>query len=192
MVADIGGSMVIHSFGAFFGLAVSWVISCGKKVVGSKYLKDAYQNNTIAMVGTVFLWMYWPSFNGALSFESELRERAIENTYLSLTGSVIGVFFIGPLVNREKKIRMEDVLNATLAGGVVLGAPGDMIANAWVAIVLGFGVGIISCLGFNFITPKLNNCVHDTCGVLNLHGIPGFIASIASAIIIGGSKNEYF
>lgn len=87
---------------------------------------------------------------------------------------------------------MEDVLNATLAGGVVLGSSCDIIANAWVSIVVGFGTGMISCLGFNYITPKLNKCLHDTCGVLNLHGIPGFIGSIASAIIIAASKNEHF
>jgi len=30
-------------------------------------MKDSYQSNTVAMVGSIFLWMYWPSFNGALA-----------------------------------------------------------------------------------------------------------------------------
>lgn len=77
MVADLGGSMVIHSFGAFFGLACSFALSFRKKILGTKNLGDSYTNNTIAMVGTVFLWMYWPSFNGALSDSYELRERGI-------------------------------------------------------------------------------------------------------------------
>lgn len=63
---------------------------------------------------------------------------------------------------------MEDVLNATLAGGVCIGASCDVIINAWVSIAVGFGIGIISCLGFNFVTPKLNKSLHDTCGVLNV------------------------
>lgn len=109
-----------------------------------------------------------------------------------MTASVIGTFFISPLVNHEKKVRMEDVLNATLAGGVVMGAPCDMIANAWLPILIGFCTGIISAIGFNFITPKLNKCLHDTCGVLNLHGIPGILGCITSAIIIAGSKNDTF
>lgn len=77
MVADLGGSMVIHSFGAFFGLACSLALSFKKKILAAKNLGDSYTNNTIAMVGTIFLWMYWPSFNGAISNSAELRERSI-------------------------------------------------------------------------------------------------------------------
>ena len=33
------------------------------------------------MVGTVFLWMFWPSFNGAAAATGEAQHRAILNTY---------------------------------------------------------------------------------------------------------------
>lgn len=64
-LGDAGGSNTIHLFGATFGLAVSKVYS-RKDSATSKNLKDAYYNNLIAMVGTLFLWMYWPSFNSGV------------------------------------------------------------------------------------------------------------------------------
>lgn len=32
--------------------------------------------------------------------------------------------------------------------------------------------------------------IHDTCGVQNLHGIPGFIGGIVSAIVIAGYNGQ--
>ena len=46
--------MVIHTFGAVFGVTVSRVFS--KRDSGqSRHAKDAVVNNMVAMVGTVFL-----------------------------------------------------------------------------------------------------------------------------------------
>mmetsp|Transcript_11752 Transcript_11752/g.1046 ORF Transcript_11752/g.1046 Transcript_11752/m.1046 type:complete len:90 (+) Transcript_11752:342-611(+) len=63
---DMGGSMYVHLFGAFFGVACSKVLS-PKKTNESKHCEDSYNSNLFAMIGTIFLWMYWPSFNGALA-----------------------------------------------------------------------------------------------------------------------------
>jgi ammonium transporter Rh len=64
------------------GLAVSFVLA--------RYPK-AHKNNSsnktsdmFAMIGTIFLWMYWPSFNGALATQSQ-QHRVIINTLLSLS-----------------------------------------------------------------------------------------------------------
>lgn len=60
-VNDAGGSMAIHSYGAYFGLTVSLIISRVVKPVRKP--PTSYQSNTFAMIGTLFLWMFWPSFN---------------------------------------------------------------------------------------------------------------------------------
>ena len=57
---------MVHCFGAYFGIAV--VIGMGVK---AKDLPDAHRVTTYfsdmgAMIGTVVLWMFWPSFNGEL------------------------------------------------------------------------------------------------------------------------------
>lgn len=65
-ITDVGGSIIIHMFGGMFGLACTKALST-KDAVESKNCSDGYTSNLIAMVGTVFLWMYWPSFNGLLT-----------------------------------------------------------------------------------------------------------------------------
>jgi ammonium transporter Rh len=66
--SDIGGSMFIHTFGAYFGLAASLVISHKKPIKeGDKSANEAcYHSDLFSMIGTIFLWCFWPSFNGAL------------------------------------------------------------------------------------------------------------------------------
>ena len=79
---------------------------------------------------------------------------------------------------------MEVVLNSTLAGGVAMGSAADLIDYAFCSMIVGFVTGVLSALGFIYLGPWLKNRVnlHDTCGVHNLHGIPGIIGGFVSAI----------
>lgn len=59
------GSIVIHLFGAYFGVAVALVLP--KNWTGDEEDNNSvYHSDLFSMVGTVFLWIYWPSFNGVL------------------------------------------------------------------------------------------------------------------------------
>ena len=62
----MGGSMYVHTFGAYFGLAATYFYN-PKTASESPNAGANYNSNLIAMIGTIFLWMYWPSFNGALA-----------------------------------------------------------------------------------------------------------------------------
>ena len=48
----------------------------------------------------------------------------------------------------------------------------------------GLLVGIVSTLCFQYLSPSLEEkCgIYDTCGVHNLHGVPGVLGAIVSAI----------
>jgi len=69
-VMDIGGAMTIHMFGAYFGLAATYFFS-NARAINDEKSKDKcggnYNSQLIAMVGTLFLFIYWPSFNGILA-----------------------------------------------------------------------------------------------------------------------------
>ena len=79
---------------------------------------------------------------------------------------------------------MEVVLNATLAGGVSIGGSADLIAEPGTALAIGASVGIISAFGFMILSPYLKKKIglHDTCGVHNLHGMPGIFGGLMSAL----------
>jgi len=79
--------------------------------------------------------------------------RAIINTYLSISGSVIGAVFICLFYLR--KLDMEVVLNATLSGGVVMGACCDLITGPGFAMLTGVITGMLSALGFLFMNKWL-------------------------------------
>ena len=81
---------------------------------------------------------------------------------------------------------MEDILNASLAGGVIIGAPSGIITNPLASLLIGFCGGSLSSVMFAKLTSKLHHVmgIHDACGVNNLHGIPGFLGGLLSAVII--------
>lgn len=135
------------------------------------------------MIGTLFLFCFWPSFNGALGDGASMH-RAIINTYLSISSSVIASIIVAKATHGGK-LEMEIVLNASLAGGVAAGSSADIIVMPFGAMLLGFVTGIISSFGFAFLSKFLQKKInlHDTCGVLNLHGIPGLIGGFVSAIV---------
>jgi len=178
---DMGGSMVVHSFGAFFGLALSWMLY-RESSKNHKDNKSVYHSDMFAFIGCIFLWMYWPSFNGALATGNS-KHRVVINTVLSLTGSCISTFALSQLL-RGGKLEMEDILNASLAGGVAVGSSSDLVISPWGALLTGCIAGIVSCIGYNVIQKYLeDNCnLLDTCGVNNLHGMPGIIGGLGGVI----------
>lgn len=90
---------------------------------------------------------------------------------------------------------MVDVQNATLAGGVAIGSAANLcVSTPAQALAIGVASGILSVLGYTVIQPKLEKVfgVHDTCGVNNLHGMPGILAGICSAIVCATSSKDDF
>ena len=53
-------------------------------------------------------------------------------------------------------------------------------------MLLGFVIGAISALGYAFFTPIARQKIglHDTCGVLYLHCIPGILGGFISAMVV--------
>lgn len=101
---------------------------------GSVYITDV-----TAMIGTIFLWIYWPSFNAAVATiasdagedmeatTSQLRMYAIINTSLSLCSATIATFAASSFF--KGKLDMVLVQNATLAGGVAVGSATTMLVG---------------------------------------------------------------
>jgi ammonium transporter Rh len=189
-VADIGGSMTIHTFGAYFGLAVSYSGFSKAAKASGKSAKADKVSNLVAAIGTIFLWMYWPSFNGALGKGGQ-QSRAAINTALSLCVSCVTSTVLSRWIKGQ--FDMEVLLNSTLAGGVAVGASADLIELPYAAMLIGGVAGIISCLGYCYLTPFLQEKIglYDTCGIHNLHGMPGILGCISSLFVVGDIGPEF-
>jgi len=92
------------------------------------------------------------------------------------------------------KLEMTIVMNATLAGGVAIGTPSDLITSPGGALWVGTIAGILSAISFNNVGPWLATKINlqDTCGVFSLHGMPGILGGIVSAVVIAGASNKSF
>ncbi|XP_078448588.1 ammonium transporter Rh type C-like isoform X1 [Lampetra planeri] len=181
---DAGGSMTIHTFGCYFGLAVSRVLYRPGLKDGHPKNGSVYHSDLFAMIGTLYLWMYWPSFNSAISVTGADQHRAAINTYYALTACVLATVAMSSLLDKRGRLDMVHIQNATLAGGVAMGTSGEMMITAYGALIVGFVTGIVSTLGFKYLTPFLASKlkIQDTCGIHNLHGMPGIIGGITGAI----------
>merc|ERR1719162_2745714 len=52
------------------------------------------------------------------------------------------------------------------------------------AMIAGFAAGLLSCVGYSKLMPILAHInFHDTCGVNNLHGMPGILGAIVGIIV---------
>ena len=179
---DIGGTYIDHMFGCYFGLAASFMLGPPRKEEKLGYTADLF-----SLVGTLFLWIYWPSFvGGAATPNSPEQQRAICNTILSLSGSTVGAYIFSSLLADDKRFRPVDIQNATLAGGVAIGSIADLKIGPFAAVITGVVAGIVSAYGFKNLTPYFNSIgIHDTCGINNLHGIPSIIGALSSVIVQG-------
>jgi len=72
--------------------------------------------------------MFWPIFSCYLGVTPEDRFRLVINTLLALTGGTTATFITSLFMNHGK-LNMEDVLNATVAGGVIVGSSADIIID---------------------------------------------------------------
>merc|ERR1712007_53243 len=173
-VQDCGGTIIIHVFGAYFGLACSYALG---RASDDEMDTNSYNADLFSLFGTVFLWLYWPSFvAGAIILDNDGQTTALMNTVFALAASTVTTFAITPLFNANR-LTTAPIQNATLAGGVAIGATANLAMGPSIAMLVGIGAGLISTIGF--CKPLIPASV-DTCGINNLHGMPGIFGGLVS------------
>lgn len=185
-INDAGGSILIHLFACYFGLGVTFVLYRPSLNKGHAKEITSYHSDILSVMGTLFLWVFWPSFNSALTFKGDDQHRAILHTFIGLSSSTITAFALSALFNKRGKLTMADIQNVTLAGGVTVGASVDMMISPVAAYALGI-MGCTACFfGYKYLTPFLSRHmrIQDQCGIHNLHGLTGLISSTAGICAI--------
>ena len=113
------------------------------------------------------------------------------NTFCAMSASTITAIFTSRLC--KGVLDIDVVINATLAGGVSMGASCDIILNPGFAMLTGAIIGVFSALGFLYANRWVEEKIglHDTCGVQWLHGIPGIYGGIVSSICAAAGNYNF-
>ena len=180
---DAAGSIIIHAFGAYFGLGMTLAVTTAKQR-GQPIQADA-TSDRFAMLGSMVLWLFWPSFCSAIVAADEMP-RTVVNTVLSLSGATVSTFVLSTLL-RKGKTSIADMANAALAGGVSIGATCNIVSPA-VAFGIGALAGALCVVEYVFVQPALQARfkIIDTCGVHNLHGMPGVLGGLIALLVVPG------
>ncbi|XP_074639915.1 ammonium transporter Rh type B [Gouania willdenowi] len=193
-INDAGGSILIHIFACYFGLGVTFMLYRPGLSNGHVKQTSSYQSDILSVMGTLFLWVFWPSFNSALTLGGDDQHRAILHTFISLSASTLTAFALSTMLHKNGKITMADVQNVTLAGGVTVGASVDMMITPAAAYALGM-MGATACmLGYKYLSPFLaRRCrIQDQCGIHNLHGLTALISCAAGIwAILVATEEDY-
>jgi ammonium transporter Rh len=181
--ADAAGSIIIHAFGAYFGLGLA--VALTSKAQQDLSIPSDETSDRFSMIGSMVLWIFWPSFCSAVVPMEQFAATAV-NTILALCGATASTYLFS-LILRKGKITMGDMANAALAGGVAIGATCNVV-SAPIALAIGAVAGALCVFGYAVVQPKIQNALKivDTCGVHNLHGMPGLLGGLAAIFVIPG------
>lgn len=177
---DAAGSITIHTFGAYFGMGLIFILSSKKHRDVS--IESDETSDRFGMLGSMILWIFWPSFCSAIVPEADFQKTVV-NTVLALCGATLCTYFTSSIL--RKKVAIADISNASLAGGVAIGATCNIVKP-----IGAFGIGILAgalcVIGYAVIQPRLQAKfkVVDTCGVHNLHGMPGLLGGLIAIIVV--------
>ncbi|TNM95654.1 hypothetical protein fugu_016737 [Takifugu bimaculatus] len=205
--------MQLHIFGPFFGLALTWILDwkgCEKQFEKEK---SAYKSGLFSMLGSVFIWMFWPSFNSIL-VDDRTPVRALEavlSTYLALAASAVTAAAVTVLSNPKGALNLIQMHSCIHAGGVAIGVCLTAVRHPWEAMTVGYSAAVLSTAGFRYLkvwisideTKESMACsphdaqvnlifqgpmllahwFHDARDVLSTHAIPGLLGWVAHLLL---------
>jgi len=89
--ADTGGSIVIHAFGALFGVGAAISLTSSETI--DKPITSDDSSDRFSMIGSMVLWVFWPSFCAAL-VPAEAIPMTVINVFLALCGSTLVTYLL--------------------------------------------------------------------------------------------------
>ncbi|XP_061865431.1 ammonium transporter Rh type B-like [Colius striatus] len=197
-VLDVGGTITIHVFSCYFGLGVSKAVFGAARQPAHPKETPTPHSDLQSLVGMLILWVFWPSFVAVLCQPGDAQHRAILNTLLAMSASAVTTVVASGLLEGDGKLSASHLQNGSLAGGVAIGAVANMAVPPVAALALGSLSAVACVLGFRFLTPLLMRklTLQDQCGIHNLHGLPGILGAVASAVAVlvapGDASRSHF
>ncbi|WP_409522582.1 ammonium transporter [Nitrincola sp. MINF-07-Sa-05] len=177
---DFAGSTVVHSLGAWVGLAGAIVL--GPRM--GRFNKDGSSNDipghslVLAVIGVLVLWFGWFGFNGGSELAAnDAVPGIIVNTMLAASAGgvfcLLVSFIMHPVVNVEK------LINGVI-GGLVAVTAGASILEPWSAVVIGTVGGLVT-YGADWLLTQMR--IDDPVRVVPAHGCAGVAGTLGLALL---------
>ncbi len=164
---DFAGSTVVHSVGAWVGLATILVVGArqGRFPKNGEMLKIQGSNMPFSVLGTLLLWFGWLGFNGGSTFGlTPAVPGVIVNTVMAGVGGMLMAALLNLL--QEKMIEVEPLMNGSLAGLVAITAGADVVITP-IAVLIGATGAAIA----HILAQKLQQWgVDDAVDAVAVHG----------------------
>lgn len=179
---DFAGSSIVHSVGAWVGLAGAAIL--GPRI--GKYNKDGKPNAipghnlTFGALGVFILWFGWFGFNPGSQLAAAGTDNAVSIAHIAITTNLaasagaIAAMMVSWF--RYKRPALSITLNGALAGLVAITAGCDAV-NPVGAVFIGAMAGIILPFAVEFFDKVLK--IDDPVGAISVHGISGAFGTLA-------------
>lgn len=179
---DFAGSSIVHSVGAWVGLAGAAII--GPRI--GKYTKDGKANAipghnlTLGALGVFILWFGWFGFNPGSQLAASGTDNAVAIGHIAVTTNLAAA--AGAVTSmivawvRYKRPTLSLSLNGALAGLVAITAGCDAV-DPMGAVAIGILAGLILPFAVEFFDQVLK--VDDPVGAISVHGVCGAFGTLA-------------
>ncbi len=179
---DFAGSSIVHSVGAWVGLAGAALI--GPRI--GKYDKDGKakaipgHNLALGALGVFILWFGWFGFNPGSQLAAAGTDNAVAIGHIAVTTNLAAAAgaVTAMLVSwfRYKRPALSISLNGALAGLVAITAGCDAVDPVG-AVLIGTIAGFVLPFAVEFIDKVLK--VDDPVGAISVHGVSGALGTLA-------------
>lgn len=191
---DFAGSTVVHSIGAWSGLAGAIVLGprIGKYQEGGVVQPILGHNMTLATLGVFILWLGWFGFNPGSTTSLGGGSFAIiaVTTNAAAAAGLAGAMITSWIIFRKPDISMS--LNGALAGLVAITA-GCANVSIGGALVIGFVAGVLVLFSVLFFD-KMK--IDDPVGAISVHGVCGAWGTLAVGLFaspnFGDAKGLFY
>jgi hypothetical protein len=146
-----------------------------------------------SIFGGILIFILFPflAFEGDQSYASNIfgRYNAPVSIFLSMSTAIITSVAIGMLIygDNMKSLRIKDILNGLIAGGIVNGAASFYITTPFLAIVIAVTSTVLQYIFDNFVEKRLYN----RFGLLSTHSFTVFcLQGLVGAIFAAGYNSK--
>lgn len=188
---DFAGSTVVHSVGAWVGLAGAIILGPRLgRFRDTKVIYFAPSHHNFIVFGVFVLWFSWFGFNAGsqLAFESPVS-KILLNTLMSGAAGGFGAYLISIVVNGKVNVEL-------FSFGVIVGLVGITAGCAYLTLPQAAIVGFISAFVM-FIAEKtlLRLKIDDPLSAVAVHGFGGMWGTLAVGLFAtppSGMSQLYF